>query len=139
MIFPLTRADVLLLMNDLIEIDKETIGEKWTIENFIFQLDLKWELSCCVELKNKTLGFLIASKKDNAAHIHRVAIDKNSQGLGLGKKLIDELELRARSHSLQAITLKVSTKNKNAIDFYTHIGFKLQNLEGHNFLMMKTF
>ena len=139
MIFSLTLHDASIFINDLLKIDQGTIGEKWAAENFLFPMEMKWELSHRAETGKKSTGFLIASKKENMAHIHRVAVDREFQGTGVGKEMIDELEQKAKKFLLDGITLKVATENKNAIDFYTHIGFKLQNLEGHNFLMMKNF
>jgi diamine N-acetyltransferase len=50
-------------------------------------------------------------------------------GLGLGKKLLNEVLAHARANGNRMMTLRVHLQNKKAIDFYERYGFKVVSEE----------
>lgn len=132
---PLTKGIMDQHVKEFLLIDDSIQGEKWSRENFLFDLPEKWNLSLQV-LSNQTLaGFLIASNKDNAFHIHRLAIGSDFQNQGLGRQLVERLQHIARTRKVKLITLKVLNTNTDAIRFYERIGFVLKQREKQNVWM----
>ena len=137
MLVNLTQELIADLLPQLKEIDKNTIGEHWGEKNFYFQADLKWQLSSVVIENNLVHGFLIASKKEHWAHIHRMAVHKDLRGKGYGRILIEALVQKVIRSNLQGISLKVDPSNEAAIFFYKKNGFFVAGNEKKNILMQK--
>ena len=72
------------------------------------------------------------------AKIHKIYVLPESQGKGVGLKLIEQVEMVSKTNNIIALTLNVNRFNK-AIDFYLKNGFKIikeENIEiGNGFLM----
>jgi diamine N-acetyltransferase len=70
--------------------------------------------------------------------LHKIYILPEAQGKGIGKTLLDEVELVARKNQNTSVLLNVNKHNK-AVDFYEKIGFKVIGTEdidiGNGFLM----
>lgn len=60
----------------------------WQAENFARHLPGKRELSLVATLRGKPVGFVIASRRPEGAHIHRVATDPRHQGTGIASRLL---------------------------------------------------
>lgn len=58
-------------------------------------------------------------------YLMRIAVRKNNQGQGIGKKLVNYLFLNYQQNSL---SLDVSTDNVNAIEFYKRVGLKIKEI-----------
>jgi glucosamine-phosphate N-acetyltransferase len=57
-------------------------------------------------------------------HIEDIVVDKDKNGLGIGKKLIDDLVNIARNNGCYKVILNCSEKN---VGFYEKAGFKLKD------------
>lgn len=70
--------------------------------------------------------------------IHKIYILPEKQGLGLGKKLIDEVKEIGLTEGFSSLNLNVNRFN-NAVDFYKYIGFQIVKTEdidiGNGYLM----
>ncbi|MFM1912610.1 MAG: hypothetical protein RIR51_448 [Bacteroidota bacterium] len=73
----------------------------------------------------QVLGAARMHYAENYAQIRCVAIDKNHQYKGIGKKLMLELEKIAKTNNIQKIILEA---RDNAIPFYEKIGFKIAKM-----------
>lgn len=86
------------------------------------------------EVNNTPLGFIHVRKhkdsisQETCATIPLLAIAPESQGIGLGKCLIETAESWARKQGCRLIHLEVFANNQNAYDFYQYIGFKPETL-----------
>jgi len=82
------------------------------------------------EVNNVSLGFIhVRTHKDGISGetcgtIPLLAISPKSQGLGLGKTLIEHAEIWAKNLGCRLLHLEVFANNKKADSFYQHIGFK---------------
>jgi ribosomal-protein-alanine N-acetyltransferase len=122
-------------LSQLKQIDSDMIGEPWGESNFYFETELKWRLSSLVLEDDLVLGFLIASRKEKLAHIHRLAVRQEFRGKGYGKLMMEDLIRKAIELDLQGVSLKVDFSNKRAISFYEKIGFIVSERNGDNILM----
>lgn len=90
---------------------------------------------------NEYLGFAAFEhhyKNTNSTRLHKIYLLPSSQGKGIGKKLISEVENRTKW--VNDITLELNVNRFNqAIDFYKWIGFEIIKQEdiaiGEGFLM----
>lgn len=58
-------------------------------------------------------------------YLMRIAVRKNNQGQGIGKKIVNYLFLNYKEH---APSLDVSTDNVNAIEFYKRVGLRVKEI-----------
>ncbi len=134
-ITPLTKAEIIRQMAQILLLDQIIVGEKWVEENFLVELPDKWQLSFQAQAGDLIAGFLIASRKMRAIHIHRLVVGNRLQNMGVGKRLVNSLIETSKERGMECITLKVLNTNKNAIEFYKKLGFKLKDRENHNIWM----
>jgi len=82
------------------------------------------------EINNVSLGFIhVRTHEDSISGetcgtIPLLAILPKSQGLGLGKTLIEHAEKWAKDLGCRLLHLEVFANNKKADSFYLNIGFK---------------
>lgn len=135
-IFPLTPELSQEYMQYLLNIDANTLGEAWTAHNFSSELPGKWDFSFFSMSHNKKIsGFLIASRKKESIHIHRLVVAKDLQAKGIGKQLVETIIRKTASEKSNRVTLKVSKNNVSAISFYKKLGFRVYADEGDNHCM----
>lgn len=80
-----------------------------------------------VEEEGKELGFAgfeLNHSDGPKAKLHKIYLLPESQGKGVGKKLILEVAARAKATGQKNLLLNVNKYNQNAIDFYKRIGFE---------------
>lgn len=84
-------------------------------------------------LETKLRGFLWAYKKtffgEKRIHISHIIIDKRFRGLGIGSKIIRNLETYATKKGIHKIELITSESNKKTLDFYTKHGFSIARFQ----------
>lgn len=135
MLLPLTKSEMTKRIKEILLIDQAIVGEGWSEENFLFDLPEKWELSRQILAHDLIAGFLIASHKNNAIHIHRLVVSNKFQNMGIGKQLVDEILAAARGRKIKLITLKVLSTNTDAIRFYERLRFVNKGHENQNIRM----
>ncbi|MGW0751249.1 N-acetyltransferase family protein [Streptomyces sp. NPDC002587] len=95
--------------------------EPWQAENFARHLPGKRELSLVATVRGKPVGFVIASRRPECAHIHRVATDPRHQGTGIASRLL--ALFLARTPGI--VTLICDPRNQPALDLYARAGFRV--------------
>ena len=120
---PLTEHRVKQYLEKLMALDAQTIGESWGPDQWFKELPQKWEFSRLLLCGREPIGFVVASLKDKAIHIHRLVVSDAYRGRGCGAKLLREVAELAQARSLRSLTLKVSKENSTAIAFYGSLGF----------------
>ncbi|MEQ8361393.1 MAG: GNAT family N-acetyltransferase [Cyclobacteriaceae bacterium] len=128
----LTKSEMIRQIKEILLIDQAIVGERWSKENFLFDMPEKWGLSLQILANNLIVGFLVASYKNNSIHIHRLAVGKEFQKQNIGKQLVDEIQATAKRRNIKLITLKVLSTNTDAIRFYERLGFVLKDRENLN-------
>ena len=82
------------------------------------------------ELNNTSLGFVhVRTHKDSISNetcgtIPLLAVSPNSQGLGIGKLLVESAEEWAKNIGCRLLHLEVFANNKKANNFYQNMGFE---------------
>lgn len=92
------------------------------------------------ELDGQACGFISALPKENHSVIYRIEkiyIQKESQGLGIGKKLINYIEEIVKNKGFTTLELNVN-RNNPAKYFYQKEGFKIVeevDIPYHHFIL----
>ncbi len=122
-LIPLDKEIVIKNYKTLSLVSKQIEGDYWTLENYLTELPMKWKLSEVCLMGSDIIGFNIASLREECFHIHRIVVSENHQNLGVGSLMINSLVEKAKMHKVTSISLKVSTLNKKAFQFYLKRGF----------------
>jgi ribosomal protein S18 acetylase RimI-like enzyme len=73
--------------------------------------------------RSGVVGFVVAYPGDDHWHLSNVAVDPAAQGRGLGRRLIDHVEVMARTAGAQAVELYTNAKMTENQDLYTRLGY----------------
>lgn len=119
----LTREKLLRDLPVCLEALQEFPREYWQQEHFLRELPDKWELSVVAQQSGRWCGFIIASRKDCAAHIHKFIVLQEARASGIGGALQRYFVERCRRLGLSEVTLWVYADNAGAIRFYERHGF----------------
>jgi ribosomal protein S18 acetylase RimI-like enzyme len=114
--------------SDIHQIDKEAFGKEntWSIDNFLYERNLKDYLSCLAFHGGNLVGFNICSSYSNEpklkAHINRIAVLRELKNKQIGKKLIDYFERKVSLNNIPIITLEFD-KGLCVERFYESCGY----------------
>lgn len=147
-------------LETLVELSRRTFSETFASQNSAenIQLYLKKNLSTgvlkaeleyqdsefyFVERDGERVGYMkikynsFFSGSDDLAHaeLERLYIDKQMQGLGLGKKLMDKAIALTHESGFDVLWLGVWEYNEKAINFYERLGFVRRG--EHTFMLGK--
>jgi len=123
----LSRDFLIDNIKEFIFIASDIPKESWSLDNYIYELPGKWNLSLCIiDIETKVIaGFLIASDKGAFYHIHKYAVHPDFRSAGLGSMLLEYFEEAIRKEGrYNSIGLFVDCSNDNAIRFYIKNGFE---------------
>jgi ribosomal protein S18 acetylase RimI-like enzyme len=74
----------------------------------------------------KVLGFIILRRQPaNALAVNAIAVTPTERGTGVGKRLMQAAERRARSHGIGRIRLCTAQANLAALDLFLRRGFTI--------------
>jgi ribosomal protein S18 acetylase RimI-like enzyme len=96
-------------------------------EALINQYHKNEQLFYLISEDNVTLGFIGIEhnyKGETVTRIHKIYLLPETQGRGIGKKVIDEIEKFALKNNSKALSLNVNRFNA-ALGFYKKIGFEV--------------
>lgn len=132
----LSKGDAIDYLPQLMMIDAGTPGEPWGQEQWLMDLPGKWELSWLLLYEERPVGFLIASRKGDALHFHRLAVAADERCRGWANLLIAAAAQRALEQGCPVITLKVHHTNAGVIAFYVRLGFAVLGRQRESLEMM---
>lgn len=96
----------------------------WSEDTFktCFQADC---IGWVIEQDKRILGFIIASVRVGECHILNVAVARDFQHQGYGKKLLAQALDQAKNSGAKIAYLEVRHSNQKAISLYQKMGFQL--------------
>lgn len=80
------------------------------------------------ELGGRVVGYVVAYRHGRVAYIDSIAVEPECRGLGVGSKLLNELERELRGDGAVVAALSVKDSNKRALDFYLRNGYVLKGI-----------
>ncbi|WP_338780277.1 GNAT family N-acetyltransferase [Streptomyces sp. DG1A-41] len=116
------------LLDELVELEQHAHEASdhydtgpWQRENFVRDLPGKRELSLVATVSGTPAGFLIASRRPDGAHLHRVATDPRHRRTGVASGLVAAFLARTPG----VVTLVCDPANRPALALYTRAGFRV--------------
>lgn len=106
-----------------LELDKIIREGPWKTENFLIDLESKWDLSTYLVCDGEIAGYIIASRKEDFIHIHRNVIGAKWNGKGLGSANLKYFLNKKSKNTV--VRLKVHHGNSKAINFYLKNDLKI--------------
>jgi ribosomal-protein-alanine N-acetyltransferase len=131
------------------KIEKECFSEEaFTREHLTYLLKAPNAISLTAKADNKILGFIIGlietHGKVRMGHIFTVDVVAKHRRIGIGLKLLDELERVFLENGVKSVYLEVRADNNAALELYHKKGYgEIQSLENyyskgaHGFRMRK--
>ncbi len=119
-----------LNLNEILEIERNAFEKKETFpKEYFLEVFKKWPEGFLVAKINKEIvGYAIGEKNENSGLIISVAVKKEWRRKGIGRKLIEKLLENFKKEGMKMIFLHVREENKEAINFYQALGFKIIEL-----------
>lgn len=112
------------LWGKFLEVERESFAAPWELEGFRVELPLKWELSRAIWYRQEELAaYCIASKRERAAHVHRLAVAVRFRRSRLGSFLMSAVAGIAMDFGLEDIELSVMRGSPGVLNFYRKLGF----------------
>ena len=135
----LNKEMVLENIGRLIEIDRTIIDEEgtWTVDNFLMELNHKWDYSLAAFIDNQIGGFVICSVKADNLHIHRLAVLPEYQNKKIGSTLLNHVCELCLKQNVSSVMLQVKKFNIEGQKFYERCGFERIGLNGPNYVYKK--
>ncbi len=125
-IIPLTKDYTIARADEILALEhnwKEIGDDVWTIDNLLYELPMKWELSHAALYEGRIAGYQIGSLRQGNAFLNKIVVDKETRGLGVGKKLLRSFLEKCSEKNLKRVRFRVRTDNP-AISFYDKLGFR---------------
>jgi len=97
-------------------------------------------IAAAIKIEDDIVGIALfyANDTDNkAAFLSDLVVDNSYQGMGLGRKLMDEFENISRANGMEKTTLTCNIDNENALGFYNKLGYYKVKKQGEKYLMAK--
>lgn len=109
----------------IVELEKQLFTSAWSKEDFVYELTVNpYGCYLVVDIDNQVQGYIGVWLMGDQSQITTLGIDKQCQGQGLSKKLMDCVIEITKELKYPRITLEVRVSNNKAISLYQQYGFK---------------
>jgi ribosomal-protein-alanine N-acetyltransferase len=117
-------------LNEILEIEKNAFEKKEVFpKEYFLELSKKWpEGFLMAKLGEEIVGYAIGEKSKDSGLIVSVAVKKEWRRRGIGRKLIEKLLENFKKEGMKIVFLHVREENRDAINFYQALGFKIIEL-----------
>jgi len=139
----LQRSDI----PELVRITRENMSEiilsawgvEWKDETLLETLmDANLNIEVALEGK-RVVGYFILDQMEDYVFIVSIQLEKEHQGKGMGRFMMERVEDQAGRSGLEGVELCVQSTNQQAIGFYRHLGYRLASRRRNNLTMRKQF
>jgi ribosomal-protein-alanine N-acetyltransferase len=108
----------------VLSIEEQNSDYPWSQLQFTTSIENSNNICYCLNLNDKTIGYLIAMLTLDSADILNIGIEPDFKRQGHGTALLNHLIEELKKRSIGEILLEVRVGNKPAIQFYKKQGFK---------------
>lgn len=117
-----------LLMNEshvaaVAELEKRCFSDPWSINSISSELTNQLSLWVVAMDGERLVGYVGSQSVLGWADMMNIAVDPDYRRLGIGRRLVEELEARLKENKVTCLTLEVRTSNEGAIALYDQLGF----------------
>ncbi|MEI7718469.1 MAG: GNAT family N-acetyltransferase [archaeon] len=118
------EKDKKAVANFVMRLREETYGSPPKDISDLVDINSGYHLFLVVEEKGKIVGTCGLYKTDYGGEVRRVYLEKGLRKNGLGSKMIQKIFKYAKDKNLKKITVFTYSTNKNAVTFFSKVGFK---------------
>ncbi|MBQ2744750.1 MAG: ribosomal protein S18-alanine N-acetyltransferase [Lachnospiraceae bacterium] len=111
-------------IHEVVCIEKECFSLPWSEKAFEESLALPYGIFFVAEHGNEIAGYVGVYRMGDECDITNVAVSYVHRRIGIGKKLLEEVEKYAMDNGIQSITLEVRESNTPAINLYKAMRYK---------------
>lgn len=105
-------------------IEKECFSLPWSEKSFQESLALSYGIFFVAEYMGEIAGYIGVYQMGDESDITNVAVSSAHRRIGIGKKLLEEVEKYATDNGIHSVTLEVRESNTPAINLYKAMGYK---------------
>lgn len=116
---PLSRD----LIDEILAIENVTHSAPWSRRSFENELEHKYGVFQVALIEGKVVGYGGTWVLVDEAHVTNVVVREDHRGQGIGRKLMNEMLLKARDKGAVCATLEVRKSNEVALGLYEKMGF----------------
>ncbi len=87
------------------------------------KLQVQPELFFIGVISNRIVSTVMSGYDGHRGWIYYLAVDPDFRQTGIGRRMVEKVEMKLRKLGCQKINLQVRNSNKSVIAFYEHIGF----------------
>ena len=91
------------------------------------KLKVRPDLFLVAHESNRIIATVMAGYEGHRGWINYLAVHPDYQGSGVGRRMMDEAEIRLRAEGCPKINLQVRRTNDGVIAFYKRIGYKVDD------------
>ena len=122
----------MLTVRNMIESDVEAIAsmestvfsDAWTAKSIEDTYNQSQAFIVVAELDDKPAGYCMVYFVLDEGEIARIAVDDRFRRQGVGRKILEQVEIICKEKGITRLMLDVRESNKSAQDFYTSMGFE---------------
>ncbi len=96
--------------------------------------ELHGDMFFVVEWVGKIVGYIIAREVGDSGHIIAIAVAKDFRKEGIGSMLMETVEKTLLRKGVREIWLEVRVSNKEAIEFYTRLGYSMAGVQEYYYV-----
>ena len=100
------------------------LGWSWTPKRVLGSLRRQDTCSIVAKVDDPVAGFAIMEFLDEHAHLSLLAIDPQHQRQGIGRSLVEWLEMSARTAGIGIVYVEARAGNQAAREFYRTLGYR---------------
>jgi ribosomal-protein-alanine N-acetyltransferase len=117
-------------INEILEIERNAFEKKEAFpKEYFLELSKKWPDGFLVaKLDKEIVGYAIGEKSKDSGLIVSVAVKKEWRRRGIGRRLVEKLLENFKKEGMKIVFLHVREENRDAINFYQALGFKIIEL-----------
>lgn len=105
------------------EIEYQSFPDPWSQKGVLETVANPQTICLTAEKTGRIVGYLLAYRAGDEAEIARVAVIREQQKQGIGRKILEILKESCREEKIQKLMLDVRKSNEGARAFYTKAGF----------------
>lgn len=111
-------------LGQIVETDVSAFAPLWRNSYNALQTALSLALFATVAEKDgQIIGYQLSTPNPLGAHLARLTVRKEAQGLGVGRALLNDLLIQARKHGLGRLTVNTQDDNAASLALYQKTGF----------------
>jgi ribosomal protein S18 acetylase RimI-like enzyme len=88
-------------------------------------------------MDGKIVAYYSVDERNDNLFINSIQVLKGYRNQGLGARMMERIEVRAKENRLMGIELWVQITNRSAMEFYRHMGYRMVSRQGNNYLMRR--